>query len=175
MWLGECKIDSKDCTQQNINVVQLVNLCKYSNHLNTVHLNARFFWILDSMGVQYSNGKVTWLGRLFKYQAFCTINRLFSVRFSDHHSNTGPFDMRKQIQHLKTRLVWYSDGYCIEKLQKIDLSWEAQIWSSMGSIRSSIDLPFRFTSGLVDWRKIWKITFDTWHNCLASRKIQNIM
>ena len=32
---------------------------KYSNHLNTEHLNTGFIWIPDSMGVHYSNGKVT--------------------------------------------------------------------------------------------------------------------
>ena len=41
-----------------------------------------------------------------------TINRLFSVRFSDHHSNTGPFDNPTQIYHLNTRLVRYSDCSC---------------------------------------------------------------
>ena len=35
----------------------------YSNHLNTKHLNTGFIWIQDSMGVLYSYGKVTWLGR----------------------------------------------------------------------------------------------------------------
>ena len=37
----------------------------------------------------------------------------FSVRFSDHHSNTRPFDNQTQIYHLNIRLVWYLDGYCI--------------------------------------------------------------
>ena len=71
--------------------------------------------IPDSMGVRYSNGKVTWLGGPFKYQTFWTINRLFSVRFSDHHLNTGPFDNWTLIYHLNTRLVSYSDGYCNSK------------------------------------------------------------
>ena len=26
--------------------------------------------------------------------------------------NTGPLDIRTQIYHLNSRLVWYSDGYC---------------------------------------------------------------
>ena len=54
-----------------------------------------------------------WPGGLFKYQKFWTINILFSVQFSDCHSNTGPFDNRTQIYLLNTRLVWYSDAYCI--------------------------------------------------------------
>ena len=69
-------------------------------------------WIPDSMGVRYSNGN-KWLGGPFKYRTFWTINRLFSVRFSDHHLNTWPFDNRTQMYHLNTRLVQYSDGYCI--------------------------------------------------------------
>ena len=40
----------------------------------------------DSMGVPYSNGKVTWLGRPLEYRTFWTINRLFS----EHHSNLQP-------------------------------------------------------------------------------------
>ena len=63
------------------------------------------------MGVHYSNVKVMWLGRPFKYRTFWTINRLFSVRFFDHHSNTGPFNNRTQIYHLNTRQVWYSDPH----------------------------------------------------------------
>ena len=41
------------------------------------------------------------------------INRLYSVRFSSCHFITGPFDNGTQIYHLNTRLVRYSDGYCI--------------------------------------------------------------
>ena len=36
---------------------------KYSSYLNTEHMNTGFIWIPDSMGVWYSNGKVTWIGR----------------------------------------------------------------------------------------------------------------
>ena len=55
-------------------------------------------WILDSMGVRYSNVKITWLCR-----TFWTRDIIFSVRFSDHHLNTRPFDNRTQIYHLNTR------------------------------------------------------------------------
>ena len=37
----------------------------------------------------------------------------FSVQFSDHHLNTRPFDNRTKIYYPNTRLVQYSDGYCI--------------------------------------------------------------
>ena len=63
----------------------------YSNHLNTEHLNTWFIWIPDSMGVWYSNGKLTWLA---------------------DHSNAIYFDKPTQIYHSNTRLVRYSDGYC---------------------------------------------------------------
>ena len=33
----------------------VVGFCQYSNNLNTEHLNTRFIYIPDSMGVQYSN------------------------------------------------------------------------------------------------------------------------
>ena len=80
-------------------------------NLDTVTIWILNTWIPDSMGVWYSKGKVTWLGEAFKYRTFWTINRLFSVRFSDHYSNTRLFDNRTQIYHLNTRLVRYSDVY----------------------------------------------------------------
>ena len=57
----------------------------------------------QTLSVQYSNGKVAWLGGPFKYWAFWTINRLFSVRFPDHHSNTG---------HKST--IWIPDWFGIQ-------------------------------------------------------------
>ena len=69
------------------------------------------------MGVWYSNGsQATWWTIWF--QTFWTINRLFSVQFSDHHSNTGPFDNWTQIYHLNTRQVRYSDGYWYSNIPK---------------------------------------------------------
>ena len=38
-------------------------------------------------------------------------NQAFSVRFSYHHLNFGPFEKRTHINHLNTRLVQDSDGY----------------------------------------------------------------
>ena len=66
------------------------------------------------MGIWYSNGKVTWLGRPFKYQTFLPKNRLF--QFSDHHSNARLFDIWTQIYHSNTRLVQYSDPLCVWNL-----------------------------------------------------------
>ena len=91
---------------------------KYSNHLNTdtripdsSEYQALVFW--------YSNVS-HWFGWPFKYCTFCTINRIFSVWFSDHHSNTVIFDNQTQIYHLNIRLVQYSDGYCnLSNLEKL--------------------------------------------------------
>ena len=45
----------------------------------------------------------------------------FSVRFSDHHFNTRPFDKRTQIYHLNNRLVGYSDvTYKTDESSKCD-------------------------------------------------------
>ena len=73
---------------------------RYSYHLNTRHLNAGHFgcpvfkWL----------GKVTctliWIPGIFDH------NQAFSSPFSDHHSNTGPFDNPTQIYHSNTGLVW---------------------------------------------------------------------
>ena len=51
---------------------------------NTKHLNIGFIWILESMGVWYSNGKVTRLGRPFKYRTFWTLyqGNTFSLTIS---------------------------------------------------------------------------------------------
>ena len=81
---------------------------------NTVTIWVPNIWI-PSMGVCYSNGKVAWLGGPFKYRTFWIIKRVFSVRFSDHHWNTGPFYNRAQIYHFNSSLVRYSDGYCKNK------------------------------------------------------------
>ena len=100
---------------------------------DTGHLNTRFIWIQDSMGVWYSNGKVTWLGGPFKYRTFWTINTLFSVRFSDHLLNTRPFENRTQIYHSNTRLVWYSDGYCVNVWHVCHSDSKCLVcWNSLG-------------------------------------------
>ena len=67
--------------QSGIQIVTVWCLAKYSNHLNTEPLTTKFIWILDCMGVWYSNGKVMWLGGPFKYQIFWIMNRLFQSSF----------------------------------------------------------------------------------------------
>ena len=53
-----------------------------------------------------------WLGGLFKHLTFWTISRLFQSGFQT--TIWKPFDNQTQIYHLNnTRLVWYSDGYCM--------------------------------------------------------------
>ena len=102
----------------------------HSNHLNTGHLNTRFIQIPDSIGVWYSNSLVMWLGWPFEYWKFWTINRLFSVQFSDHHLYTGQFDNWTQIYHLNTALVlvWYSDG-CCTVISQIPDTQNPSIWT----------------------------------------------
>ena len=79
-----------------------------SYHLNTEHMNTRFIWIPDHMGVQYSNGKVTWLSQPFEFQTCWTINRLFQTTiWTPDHSITG-----------QKFTIWIPDGiqmvtYCI--------------------------------------------------------------
>ena len=104
---------------KNIKIVRCHT--KYSNHLNTDNLNNWFIWIPDSMNVRYSNGKVTWLGRPFEYRTFWTINRpyksgfLTNIWIPDHLTTRLKSTQSTQIYYLNTRLVRYSDGYCINK------------------------------------------------------------
>ena len=68
-------------------------------------------WIPNSMGIQYSNGIVTYLAD-HSNTRHLGHDRFFPVRFSVHHLNTRPFDNQTHIYHLNTWLVVYSDGYC---------------------------------------------------------------
>ena len=45
--------------------------------------------------------------------SYKNIQQTFFVRFSDHHSESGPFNHRTQLDRLNTRLAWCSDGYCV--------------------------------------------------------------
>ena len=69
-------------------------------------------WLFKHFFVWSSNGMVMWLGRPFEYRHFRP-QRDFFVKFSDHHSETILFNNRPCFDHSNTRLVWYSDGYCI--------------------------------------------------------------
>ena len=83
----------------------------YSNHLNTDHLKSEHS-TFSHFFVQFLNGLITWLGRPVECQKFV-------VQFSDVHSKTGPFNNHRTcLVQLNTRLVWYSEGYCI-KIYKI--------------------------------------------------------
>ena len=63
-----------------------LTITTYSNHLNTEHLNSGqygcpvFKWL----------SHVTW--QTFRIPDIFDHKQGFSVRFSDPHSNTGPFD-----------------------------------------------------------------------------------
>ena len=58
--------------------------CQYSNHLNTEHLNTRFIYIPDSMGVRYSNVLVD-----HSNTGHFGLQTGFFSQFQDHHLNTG--------------------------------------------------------------------------------------
>ena len=49
------------------------------------------------------------------------------VQFSDHHSKPGPFDNLKHLDHLNTRLLRYSDGYCVQMFKKSSGCGKVQI------------------------------------------------
>ena len=57
------------------------------------YLNTEFTWIPYSSEYR-TQYRTVWVSG---YQTFWTLNRLFSVWFSDHHSNNGPFDNRTEI------------------------------------------------------------------------------
>ena len=61
--------------------------------------------------VWFSDGLITWLGGPFKNRIFFTTEHIIFVQFPDHHLKTRPFDNWSCLDHLNTRLVWYSDGY----------------------------------------------------------------
>ena len=92
------------------------------------------------LGVRYSNGKVTWLGG-----PFWTINRLFSVRFSDHNSNIGPFDNRTQIYHLYTRLVlllrWKLYSFLLFFIRGLNRLWIPNRWTTRTWVGSDTRAP----------------------------------
>ena len=98
---------------ENLNLKYKQNTIKLEYNTSTVIIWIPDTWIPNSMGVLYSNGKLKSLSGPFEYQTFWTINKLFSFRFSDHHLNSSPFYNQTQINHSNTRLVQYSDGYCM--------------------------------------------------------------
>ena len=83
------------------------NFVKYSNHLNTkhlIHLNTG----QNGSLVFECQSQVAW--RTIQIPNILDHKQAFSVRFSDHHLNTRPFENPTHIYHLSTRLVRYSDG-----------------------------------------------------------------
>ena len=123
-------IQLKDCSVNRL--LWSIWITDYSNHRNTEHLHPFFIRILDSMDIWYSNGKVTWHGGPSEHWTIWTINRLFSFRFSDYHTNIRPFENRTQIYHLNTRsdiqmatVVHYSDPISTVKSKWLGFS---KIW-----------------------------------------------
>ena len=71
-------------TQQGLETCSLLSTC-CQNHPVTLWIPNTLIpassEYQNSMGVRYSNGKVTWLGGPFEYRTFRTINRLFQSGF----------------------------------------------------------------------------------------------
>ena len=94
---------------QFVNRQLFINITVYLYHVQysgTVNI-----WIPDSMGVWYSNGEVTWIGRPFKYHTFWTTKRLFSLVFRP------PFEYQTGLV-FRWLLYWlaykYSHPACVQ-------------------------------------------------------------
>ena len=93
------------------------------------------------MGVRYLNGLVTWLDQTFKYRTFWTINRLFSVRFSDHipipdHLTTRhkPTIWKPYYSGIQmVTVLCYSDLLCVPGRMKASLRTSGSSWHSSSS------------------------------------------
>ena len=76
---------------------------------------------------------VMWLGGPFKYRTSWTTNRLLSVKFLDHHMNTGSFDNQTQIHHSNTRLVQFKMvtvlSYSVSNHYSTAYFGDIQFWS----------------------------------------------
>ena len=68
--------------------------------------------VFISWGFVWSNGsQFRYLVTLYRWIG----NHLSreQIKVFDHHKKIRPFDNRTHLGHLHTRLVWYSDNYCI--------------------------------------------------------------
>ena len=137
---------------------------RYSNGLFTATV---IIWILDSSEYWIHLNTILYGCSVFKWKSHTTWrtiqiqdisdhNQAFSVRFSDHHLNTGPFDNPTHIYHLNTRLVRYWGGCCILILNCGKLSLGK--WSSIQmcgnvlqntSIHLKIDCLVQFLNGKI--------------------------
>ena len=62
--------------------------------------------------------------------------------YSDHYLNNRPFDYQTTFDHLKTRLVRYSDPHCISSLGTLPMSIS-------NVLQPDHYLPFKYQSSLV--------------------------
>ena len=103
------------------------------HHLNSLLVPFWITWLLNGIGVLYSNGIVTWLGCPFQYWTFWTINRLLQSSFQniiwipDHlttyHLNTGQR---------------HSDGYCGNLYgSPLSFYWHRLLMTTPGSATTS--------------------------------------
>ena len=108
---------------------------RYSNHLNTEHLKFEHL-IFEHFFDWFSNGLITWLGRSFENRTFLNIKQKKFVRFSDHHSKTRLFDNWTHFDHLNTRLIQFSYGYCTEVSYLSIVRWSTCWWRAAAPWRS---------------------------------------
>ena len=60
-------------------------------------------------------------------RAFWTINRVFSVRFSDHHLNARPFDNQMVTVEVSDFVIWYPTLFAREKRARTKPSVFAEV------------------------------------------------
>ena len=88
--------------------VQPPHSTQFHIHLNTGHPNTGFIWKLDTIGVRYSNGEVTWFGRLFEYQIFWTIINCPVFKPPFEYLTIWQPDTNLSFEYLPG-----SNGYCV--------------------------------------------------------------
>ena len=96
-------------------IVHNCSVDEYSNHLNTEHLKSKHltFQTLFCTVFKWSDHVIRlniWILNILDRKTH------FFVWFSDHPAKSRPFDNRTHLDHMNTRLVWYSDGYCYAKI-----------------------------------------------------------
>ena len=56
----------------------------------------------------------------FSYQTFYHLSSELLVHYSRHGLNNGPFNERTVLEHLNTKLVFYSDPHCTGLVHNLD-------------------------------------------------------
>ena len=86
----------------------------YSNHLNTKHLKSEHLTFRTLFCTVFKSSYHV-IRRTIRIPDILNHKTGTFSRFSYHHSKSRPFNNWAHLDHSNTRLVWYSDGYCIFK------------------------------------------------------------